>query len=229
MILHANNIAVIASGRAEPILHSSNLAIESGEFVILLGANGSGKSTLIKVLSGEITPSSGRVLMGGKSIATLSQKQKAIDFVTISQSPDDRLFTSLTLAENITLWESRFLKRSFAVLPAKFTSLMDQRLCNFSGGERQNILLHLAIAHPPKILFLDEHTSALDPKAAHEVMKLTAERVGASSIATVMVTHKLEDALTYGSRIIIMNEGRIIYDQKKDGSLTLSALKEMIV
>jgi len=229
MILRADNISVKVAGRDKPILSSVNIVIEDSEFVIVLGANGSGKSTLIKTLSGEITPSSGIVSLNNQQITKLTPEQKAIDFIMITQSADERLFVEMTLEENIKLWESRTkIRLAYNILPAKFAPLMQQKLCNFSGGEKQDILLHLALAHPPQILFLDEHTSALDHKAAHDITLLTAKQIAAHRITTIMVTHRIEDAVRYGDRVIIMSDGRVIYDQKKGGALSIERIKELM-
>ncbi|MES2214938.1 MAG: ATP-binding cassette domain-containing protein [Pseudomonadota bacterium] len=230
MILNAKDISVVIPSREKPILQTTNITIESGEFVVVLGANGSGKSTLIKTLSGEITATSGDILLDGIPITQLPTSQKAIDFVTLSQNAESRLFVELTLQENIALWESRSKSRAMGrqPLPEKFNAYMHQKLSQFSGGEKQAILLHLALSIPPKILFLDEHTSALDHKAADTIMALTAKQVAEHSITTLMVTHNLEDALRYGSRVVVMHEGRILHDQKKNTNLSLKEIKEMV-
>jgi putative ABC transport system ATP-binding protein len=99
---------------------------------------------------------------------------------------------------------------------------------DFSGGEKQSILLSLSLAHPPKILFLDEHTASLDPKASHEIMMATNQAIMDNKITAIMVTHHLDDALLYGDRIIIMSEGKIVIDQKKSKSLSKNELKDMM-
>jgi putative ABC transport system ATP-binding protein len=236
-LLKAEKINFIVQDRETAILHDINLSILDGEFVVILGHNGSGKSTLIKILSGDIIPSSGLALLEEVPINTISAKIKAIDFITLSQVTENKLFTELTLSENIFLWESRFPKEqrldpkqviSKAYSGDKLLDSLEQKLKNFSGGEKQAILLGLILAHPPRILFLDEHTSALDPKACREIMSITARQIEANKITTIMVTHSLEEALNYGTRIIIMQEGGVIVDHKKDGSLTIDELKKMM-
>jgi putative ABC transport system ATP-binding protein len=236
-ILKAEKIQFKVSGRSTPILHELSLSVYEGEFIIILGHNGSGKSTLIKLLSGNVAPTSGRILIESTPISSISSKLKATDLITLSQASEDRLFLELILAENISLWESRFPKderlSSEEVIAKTYSSerflpLLSQKLKDFSGGEKQAILLGLILAHPPRILFLDEHTSALDPKASREIMSMTAKHIEDNKITTVMVTHSLEEAMNYGTRIIIMNEGRIIIDQEKSPSLTLPKLKKMM-
>lgn len=178
--LYAEKIQFKVKERNEPIMSETTLNIVEEEFVVVLGTNGSGKSTLIKILAGYLKPTSGRVFLDQVRIDKLPQSQKANMLLTITQKAEDRLFSELTLEENITLWESRFpaneRKTDVEVLELtglskRFLSRLTQPLSNFSGGEKQLILLALAISHPPKILFLDEHTASLDPKASHEVMK----------------------------------------------------------
>jgi putative ABC transport system ATP-binding protein len=236
-ILRAEKIKFVVPGRGTPILQEMSLSVSAGEFIIILGHNGSGKSTMIKLLSGNITPTSGRILLESKPIASIPAKIKATDLITLSQASEDRLFLELTLAENISLWESRFPKdarlSSEEIIAKTYSSerllpLLGQKLKNFSGGEKQAILLGLILAHPPRILFLDEHTSALDPKASREIMSMTAKHIEDNKITTIMVTHSLEEAMNYGTRIIIMNEGKVIIDQEKSPSLTLPKLKKMM-
>jgi len=235
--LYAEKIQVIVPGRNSPILSATTLKFQAEEFVVVLGANGSGKSTLIKVLSGDIHPSCGKVLIDGEEIHSLSSWRKAQEIITLAQKADDRLFLDLTVAENITLWESRFPKQrqlgfeqimALTPAPQRFSSLRKQYVRNLSGGEKQSILLSLALSHPPKVLFLDEHTASLDPKASHEIMVATNKAIVESKIMAIMVTHNLEDVLNYGDRLIIMNEGKLVIDQKKSASLSKQELKEMI-
>lgn len=235
--LYADKIQVIASGRELPILFETTLAIHKEEFIVLLGHNGSGKSTLIKTLSGNIKPSSGSVLIDGVELTSISVQKKAQEIVVLAQKAEDRLFLDLTLEENITLWESRYPAKEqlnfeqiilLTNAPKRFLSLGKQQMRNFSGGEKQSILLSLALAHPPKLLFLDEHTASLDYKASLEIMSTTNKAIIDNKITTIMVTHNLEHALNYGNRLLIMNEGKLVIDQKKSANLGKNELKEMM-
>ncbi|WCR57072.1 ATP-binding cassette domain-containing protein [Rickettsia asembonensis] len=235
--LYAEKIQFKVKERSEPIIAETTLNIAKEEFVVVLGSNGSGKSTLAKILAGYLKPTSGKVFLDQIRIDKIPKAQKARTLVTLTQKAEERLFTELTLKENITLWESRFPSNerltSSEVLeltgsPKRFLPLLLQSLSKFSGGEKQIILLALSIAHPPKILFLDEHTANLDPKASHAVMKKTAEIIEKHKITSVMITHNLEDAVNYGKRIIFLDSGKVVLDYLKPPGFSLKKLKEIL-
>ena len=235
--LHVEKIIATAYGREEPILSNVTLSIEPEEFVVVLGHNGSGKSTLVKILSGGMAPSSGNIYIDNIPMQDISESERAIELITLSQRPEDRLFMNLTLMENIILLESRFPSQhrlnaeqiiALTNHPKRFLEQLKQPLGHFSGGEKQSILLALALAHPPRVLFLDEHTSSLDPKASHQVMVTTSDAIRDHKITALMVTHSLEDAIKYGDRLIILNEGKVVVDQKKTNTLSVHELKEMM-
>ncbi|WP_353283897.1 ATP-binding cassette domain-containing protein [Wolbachia endosymbiont (group A) of Lypha dubia] len=235
--LCAKEIEFKVTNRDKPIIYDTTLNIDKGEFVVLLGANGSGKSTLAKILAGYLAPTKGEVFLNQLPIDKILPIQKAFMVVTLTQKAEDRLFTELTLEENILLWESRFPKNerftskeviSKTYAPKKFLSLLNQPINNFSGGEKQAILLALAISHPPQILFLDEHTASLDPKASKEIIAITAKVIEEHNITSVMITHNLEDAVNYGKRIIVLDNGRIVIDKVKSFNFYLKELKEIL-
>lgn len=235
--LCANKIEITVPDRELPILFETTIKINKGEFVVLLGDNGSGKSTLVKALSGDIKLTSGKVLIDDIDVNQLSIHKKAQDILVLSQKVEDRLFLDLTLEENIILWESRYPSGeqlqfeqvvSLTNTPERFLTSKKQKIKNFSGGEKQSILLALVLSHYPKLLFLDEHTASLDYKASNEIMNATNRAVTDNKITTVMVTHNLDYAINYGDRIIVMNEGRLVVDQKKSFSLNKSELKAIM-
>ncbi|MGX6959712.1 MAG: ATP-binding cassette domain-containing protein [Rickettsia endosymbiont of Pentastiridius leporinus] len=235
--LYAEKIKFRVKERSEPIIFETNINIAKEEFVVILGANGSGKSTLTKILAGYLKPTSGKVFLDQVRIDKIAQSQKASKLITITQKAEDRLFSKLTLEENITLWESRFpanerlTSREVLELtgsPNRFLPLLSHQLGKFSGGEKQIILLALSIAHPPKILFLDEHTANLDPKASKKVMKKTAEIIEQHKITSVMITHNLEDAANYGKRLIVLDKGQVVLDYIKPLDFSLIELKKLL-
>ncbi|AGJ01990.1 ATP-binding cassette domain-containing protein [Rickettsia prowazekii] len=235
--LYAEKIQFKVSARSDPIILETTLNIAKEEFVVILGHNGSGKSTLAKILAGYLKPTSGQVFLDQVKIDKISQKHKALMLVTITQKIEDRLFTELTLEENIILWESRYHSNerltSSDVLeltgsPERFLPLLSQQLGKFSGGEKQVILLALSIAHPPKILFLDEHTANLDPKASLEVIKKSAKIIENHKITAVMITHNLEAAVHYGKRLIVLDSGKIVLDYLKPQNFSLKELRVIL-
>lgn len=235
--LYANKIRVTVSDRSAPILEEVTLQFNQEQFVVILGHNGSGKSTLIKVLSGEKLPSSGSVLIDGLEITKMLAIKRAQDFVVLAQNAEEKFFLDLTLEENVALWESRFPKleqlsfeqiMALTYAPERFLALGKQKVSSLSGGEKQSILLALTIAHPPKVLFLDEHTASLDPKASYEIMKATNQAIIDHKITAIMVTHNMDDAINYGDRLIVMNGGKIVIDQEKLPSFSKRDLKEIV-
>ena len=232
-VIRADKLNVSVSSRPLPILEV-DLKVNAGEFIILLGHNGSGKSTLLKALAGEIAPTFGSIYINERLLTSMSNKQRTKSIMSLSQTADTRLFLNLTVEENIILWESRFpiterlSAKTFieSVYPKEnTTNMLKQPIGNLSGGEKQKIVLHLALAHIPKILLLDEHTSALDAKTSHETMRATADAIKKYNITTIMITHKLEDAFNYGTRLLVMYEGKIVIDQPKS---TIASLEELV-
>jgi putative ABC transport system ATP-binding protein len=236
-VLSAQEVSFSVYARPSPILHPFNLDLTPGEFVVLLGHNGSGKSTLTKLLTGAIEATTGTILINGEPLSSIKGSARAKKLITLTQYPDQILFLDLTLKENIFLWESRFSKKDrhdpLMILELtgkkdRFFARLNDRVSVLSGGEKQLLLLALALAHPPQILFLDEHTSSLDPQTAEAVMIQTAKAIADYRITTIMVTHQIHHALDYGTRMIILKEGHIIHDQKKNGHTDLSLLKKTI-
>lgn len=209
-------------------LRHVNLAIEEGEFITVIGSNGAGKSTFLNVIAGEVLPTKGAIVIDDKKVTKWSTAKRASEVARIFQDPLLGSCADLTVAENMTLAHSRGKKRglSQALKPDmmhEFQALLkslnlgletrlDTYMGSLSGGQRQAISLLMATLSPMKILLLDEHTSALDPKTAASVMKLTQKIVTQKKLTTLMVTHSLHDALAYGTRTVMLHEGKIIYD-----------------
>lgn len=239
-ILRANQVQSKLKNREEPILDDINLKIDRGDFITVLGPNGSGKTSLIKILSGEVASTSGEILLNEIPIERINYKKKAQDVLTLTQRPEDRLFLDLTIEENITMWQSRSTSSADSNIKsasklfherfiAKFTANMNQKVLSLSGGEKQVLLMLLVAAYPPKILFLDEHTSALDFQATKEIMAITAQTVAKNKITTIMITHHIADALEYSNRIIILNKGKIISDYIRPFQFSVEELKANII
>lgn len=236
--LEIRNLKVQFAPASRPIFDHFSLHIGQGDFVILLGPNGSGKSTLLKLLCGMIPVTEGALLFQNVSVSSKQMARMASSVSILTQDPAQSTFGSLTIEENIELAFTKnrgFVqshdrtKKGIPDLPAALQSKLKSQVKNLSGGERQLLALFLCLLHPPKLLLLDEHTSALDPIARIEVMKRTAEAVAEHGITTLMTTHDLDDALQYGNRVVVMNQGKLVADFQgqekqaltKDGLLKL--------
>lgn len=210
----------------QQILDSITLSINKGDFIVLVGPNGSGKSTLVKILNGLIKPDEGEIFIDSLKISGLSVFEIAKNVSTLTQDLKNTSFSELSVVENMKLALSRNLPLAKKLQrPEEMTSYLQafnqdlgQKLHvsveNLSGGQRQALALAMCFAHHPDLLLLDEHTSALDPKASDKLMRLTNEHIKAENMTSIMITHSPEHALKYGNRLIALNEGRIYVDLK---------------
>lgn len=201
----------------KPILSDITYAVYPGDIVIILGSNGSGKSSLLKLLDGRYQLTCGDIDFNSDLFAKCSAK-----ITTLSQHCDDSLFTTLTVLENYMLVKGS--KKNAASYLAEFNvqlaNKLDQVVGKLSGGEKQALTLALCFIHPPKILLLDEHTSALDPHSAHQIMELTHKKIIEHNITCLLTTHDLNMASHYGNRILALKQGKVIHAiDKKEESL----------
>ncbi|MGO2637622.1 MAG: ABC transporter ATP-binding protein [Enterococcus viikkiensis] len=210
------------------ILNNVNLTIAPGEFVTILGGNGAGKSTLFNSVSGSLQLDSGTIAVMGKDLTKLSEEQRASSIARVFQDPKMGTAPRLTVAENLGLAEKRGKKRRLKQRQLNQRKEMYRELCKLvgnglenhldtptgflSGGQRQALSLLMATITKPNLLLLDEHTAALDPKTAKHLMLLTDQRIKEEQLTCLMVTHKMEDALHYGDRGIVMEQGEVIKD-----------------
>lgn len=214
------------------IIKGIDAQIKQGEFVILLGGNGSGKSSLIKLINRHYLPSSGHVIFDGKDASKYSESEYNISIITLTQFVKDSLFFDLTIEENammIALAYDPNLRKSFnkklfrqelkdylAGFNDKLAGSLKEPLYNLSGGEQQILAFALYLKHQPKLLLLDEHTSALDPKTADKIMKFTHQIINERNLTCIMTTHNLDFAIDYGNRVFALNDGRLVYDSNSD-------------
>lgn len=213
----------------QKILNGIDLSVGEGEFIILIGPNGSGKSTLLKAINGTIDVS-GRIVIDGNAITQKSMHEIGQKVATLTQDIRHSTFSDLTVKINLLLAFTRsstkLSDRKCTNYLASFNKVLAERqhvlAGHLSGGQRQALALALCFAHTPRILLLDEHTSALDPKAAAWLMEVTNVHVREKNLTTIMVTHSLDHALAYGNRLIVMNEGRIVTDLKGEEKAALS-------
>lgn len=218
------------SGSVEdrPALAGVSLVLRAGEFATVVGSNGAGKSTLLNVVAGTVTPDAGRILVDGEDVTTWPEHRRAAFIGRVFQDPRAGTAGSLTIEENMVLAMTRGTRRGLspaltrarrAVIVETLASLgmgLEHRLetpvAHLSGGQRQALAVLMATVRAPKLLLLDEHTAALDPRAAETVLELTRQVVARQGLTTLMVTHNLRHALSIGDRTLIMHEGRIVLD-----------------
>lgn len=216
-----------------------NLDIKDGDFVAIVGSNGSGKTTALNIISGDIKPDSGKVLLGGKDITKQKNFQRAAKIARVFQNPSMGTSPSMTIMENMSLADNKgktygltkglnnkrrdFYRAQLELLGMGLENRMETVAGALSGGQRQALALIMATLKTPTLLLLDEHTAALDPKSSDIVMNLTEKVVKEKNITTLMVTHNLRYAVDYGTRAIMMHEGDIVLDisgeEKKNHSI----------
>lgn len=218
-----------------------SVTIHPGEFVTILGSNGAGKSTFFNVISGNAPAKTGKILLDGKDLTNEPEYVRSRSIGRLFQDPKQGTAPHLTVEENMGLAISSG-RNPFAIAvgkkqEAEFKSLLGQldmgledRLKTpiglLSGGQRQAVSLMMAVAHPPKLLLLDEHTAALDPVSAKKILKITNDIIERDHITALMITHNLRDALENGNRLLIFQDGKITHDfsGKEKARLTLEDL-----
>lgn len=209
-------------------LRSINLKITEGEFIAVIGSNGAGKSTLLNAIAGEVISTEGSIHIDDKDVTKLPAHARADQVARVFQDPLAGTCGDLTIAENMALahrrgrsrrlrkglsrTEREFYAETLKTLKLGLENRLDTAMSLLSGGQRQAVSLLMATLSPLKILLLDEHSSALDPKTAAFVMELTEEIVNQKNLTALMVTHSLHQALHSGTRTIMLHEGKVIYD-----------------
>ena len=214
-------------------LNDINLTLNDGDFVTVIGGNGAGKSTLQNVISGSITPDYGTVEINGVDISKLPEHKRAKYIGRVFQDPMLGTASDMWIEENLALAYKRgekrsafkwminsdntsFFKEQLEKLGLGLETRMKTKVKLLSGGQRQALTLLMSTLKKPDLLMLDEHTAALDPKTANLVLSLTKEIVEKSHITTLMITHNMRDALNFGNRLIMMDQGEIIFDVSGD-------------
>ncbi len=223
-------------------LQGINLRIDEREFVTVIGSNGAGKSTLLNLIAGEVIAAKGHLKVDGQDVTNLPSYKRAHMVARVFQDPLAGTCGELTIAENLALalrrgqsrgWVPAISKQDREIFKTKLARLklglenrLDTQMGLLSGGQRQAVSLIMASLSPMKLLLLDEHTSALDPKTAAFIMDLTTVIIEEEGLTALMITHSLQQALHVGSRTIMLHEGRIIYDiiGKERADLTVTDL-----
>ena len=216
------------SSNKKVIFEEFNLDIKRGEFVTVIGGNGCGKSTLMNLISGSVFPKKGRIFIDGKDVTYMPEHERAKMIGRVFQDPLRGTAPNLTVEENLSLaflkGEKKGLKFSInknrrEILKEKLKSLnlglenrLDAKMGLLSGGQRQAITLLMATLKKPKILLLDEHTAALDPKSSEKILEITERIASDPEITTLMITHNIRDSLKIGTRTIMLNLGKVVID-----------------
>ena len=212
------------------VLRGIDLELDDGDFVTVIGGNGAGKSTLLNIIAGVHYPDTGFVSLNDKDMTIVPEHIRAKYLGRVFQDPMMGTAANMSIEENLAMamrrgkkrglcWhikdnEREFYKERLSLLELGLENRLSAKIGLLSGGQRQAITLLMATLQKPELLLLDEHTAALDPKTAKKVLEITDALVKKDNLTTFMVTHNMKDALLYGNRLIMMMDGKIIFDVK---------------
>ena len=209
-------------------LDGLELHLQDGDFVTVIGGNGAGKSTMLNAIAGVWNVDEGSIVIDGVNVTRLAEHKRANYLGRVFQDPMTGTAASMQIEENMALAarrgagrtlrrgisnkEREFYKEQLKVLDLGLEERLTAKVGLLSGGQRQALTLLMATLKKPKLLLLDEHTAALDPKTAAKVLEATDRIVGRDRLTTIMITHNMKDAIAHGNRLVMMDSGRIIYD-----------------
>jgi putative ABC transport system ATP-binding protein len=227
-VKHAKKTFFRGTPNERTALDDLSLTLGDGEFLTVIGSNGAGKSTLFNAITGGFMLDGGAVVLGGDDVTWLPPHKRALTIGYIFQNPAKGTAPNMTIEENLALAYSRGKKWPLRKgVSAEDHSFFKDRLARFemgledrlkdkvgllSGGQRQALAMLMSTIARPRLLLLDEHTAALDPAAAQKIMRITAEIVREQNLATMMITHNIRQALDFGTRTIMLDEGKIVLD-----------------
>ena len=230
---------------AKTALSGLNLEIADGDFVTVIGGNGAGKSTLLNAIAGVWKPDYGTIEIDGVDVTNMAEHKRAKFLGRVFQDPMMGTSPDMEIAENLSiaarrgtnrklLWGIRKGERAryrelLATLELGLEDRLSTKVGLLSGGQRQAVTLLMATLRKPKLLLLDEHTAALDPKTAAKVLQLTDKLVSESNLTTLMITHNMHDAIAHGNRLIMMHEGNVTVDVRGEekSKLTIQQLLDL--
>ena len=223
-------------------LSGVSLNLAPGDFAVVIGGNGAGKSTLLNAIAGEVRIDSGNVVIDGNNVTAVPTHRRASAVARVFQDPMVGTAGAMTIEENLALAERRGrpsglrpgltgaarqrYRDRLAPLELGLEMRMSQKVELLSGGQRQSLALLMAVLRTPRLLLLDEHTAALDPKTADTVMRATIDAIKRDRLTTLMVTHNMAHALSHGNRLVMMSEGRVVFeaDAAEKATLTVESL-----
>ena len=213
---------------AKTALSGLDLHIADGDFVTVIGGNGAGKSTLLNAIAGVWKPDYGTIELDGVDVTNMAEHKRAQFLGRVFQDPMMGTSPDMEIAENLSIAARRGTKRKLiwgirkgertkyrellATLDLGLENRLSAKVGLLSGGQRQAVTLLMATLRRPKLLLLDEHTAALDPKTAAKVLEITDKLVSENKLTTLMITHNMHDAIAHGNRLIMMHEGRVVVD-----------------
>ncbi|WP_373215633.1 ABC transporter ATP-binding protein [Ruminococcus sp. 5_1_39BFAA] len=209
-------------------LNGLSLKLNEGDFVTVIGGNGAGKSTMLNAVAGVWPVDEGQIIIDGADVTKLSEYKRAVYLGRVFQDPMTGTAATMGIEENLALakrrGQTRFLRRGITrqereeykellkVLGLGLENRLTSKVGLLSGGQRQALTLLMATLKKPKLLLLDEHTAALDPKTAAKVLEITDMIVNRDHLTTLMITHNMKDAIAHGNRLVMMMDGKIILD-----------------
>lgn len=213
-------------------LDGVNLKLNDGDFVTIIGGNGAGKSTTLNAIAGVWPVDYGKIVIDGNDITGLSEHKRAVYLGRVFQDPMTGTAATMDIEENMAIAHRRGEKRTLrwgiskaerelfrdklSTLGLGLEDRMTSKVGLLSGGQRQAITLLMASLKQPKLLLLDEHTAALDPKTAAKVLEISDKIIAENHLTAMMVTHNMKDAIAHGNRLVMMHEGKVIYDVSGD-------------
>ena len=246
-MLKIDNIVKVFNGgtvNEKVALNGLSLHLEEGDFCTVIGGNGAGKSTMLNAVAGVFQVDQGSIVIDGVDVTKLPEHKRAKYIGRVFQDPMTGTAATMQIEENLALAKRRGQKRSLRpgitkaereeykellkILDLGLEDRLTSKVGLLSGGQRQALTLLMASLVKPKLLLLDEHTAALDPKTAAKVLEATEKIVNRDHLTTLMITHNMKDAIAHGNRLIMMKDGRVILDisgeEKKE--LTVEDLLE---
>ncbi len=215
------------SPNAKTVIRDLNLTVATGEFITIIGSNGAGKTTLFNLISGNLMPTAGQVLIKGTDVTDHPEYKRARYLGRIFQDPLAGTASNMTLEDNMMItakkgfkWpvisldrqRRKYFRNQLEILEMGLESRMKENVSTLSGGQRQALTLLMMVLSNPDIVLLDEHTAALDPHNAAIVMDLTTRFIDERRLTTLMITHNMNHAIAYGSRLLMMDAGEVIID-----------------
>lgn len=230
-MLRLNSVSVIFNENTPNevrALQDLSLEVSAGEFITVIGANGAGKSTLFNAIAGTVRIDRGRIFLDGRDVTNLPEYRRSEQIGRVFQNPSLGTCPGLTIRENLSLAALRGKRLGLAPgvrrsnhdwfyelvrsVDLGLETRLDTDVALLSGGQRQAITLLMATMMKPKLLMLDEHTAALDPNAGAQVIDLTVRLAEQHKLTIIMITHSMQQAVAVGSRVVMMNRGRVLFD-----------------